>query len=86
MFKPKLRIPEQVILDDDYQGIMPEVLSIQNWLNKRDLSDRAGLLKTLTELNRVQCDPDLRVTLMKIMDKEIHKERQCKLNCVSALI
>ncbi len=74
MFKPKLRISEQVILDDDYQGIMPEVLSIQNWLNKRDPSDRAGLLKTLTELNRVQCDPDLRLTLMKIMDKEIHKE------------
>ncbi len=74
MFHPGLRLPKQEVITDDYQGILPEVLSIQNWLNKRDPSDRAGLLKTLTALNRVQCDPDLRVTLMKIMDKEIHKE------------
>ena len=74
MSYPGLRLPKQEVITDDYQGILPEVLSIQNWLNKRDSSDRAGLLKTLSELNRVQCEPDLRVTLMKIMDKEIHKE------------
>ncbi len=74
MFKPKLRIPEQSIINDDYQGIMPDVLFIQNWLNKRDSSDRKGLLRTLADLNRVQCEPEVRVTIMNILDKEIHKE------------
>lgn len=74
MFNPSLRLPKQEIITDNYQGIMPDALYIQNWLNKRNPSNRKGLLKTLSGLNRVQCDPDVRVTLMKIMDKEIHKE------------
>ncbi len=74
MFNPGLKLPKQEIISDHYQGILPDVLSVQNWLNKRVPGDRNALLKTLIQLNRVQCEPEVRVTLMSIMDKEIHKE------------
>lgn len=74
MFNPKLRIPEQSVVDDNYRGLIPDEISIQNWLNERDLLDTKAFLETLVELNRVQCEPSDRMTIMAILDVEIEKE------------
>ena len=74
MFTPKLRIPEQKIISDSYQGIIPDEISIQNWLNKRDHTDQNEFLNTLIAINRIQCKPAVRISIMSILDVEIQKE------------
>jgi len=74
MFSPKLRIPEQTVVTDTYQGLIPDEVSVQNWLNERDLLDTRAFLETLVGLNRVQCEPSVRMAIMAIMDVEIDKE------------
>ncbi len=39
MFAPTLRIPQQEAVSDNYHGIRPDEISVQNWLNKRDHID-----------------------------------------------
>ena len=74
MFNPKLRVPEQTVIDDSYQGVKPDEISVQNWLNQRDHLDSKGFLDTLSGLNRIQCEPADRMAIMNIMDIEIEKE------------
>ncbi|MCU7799776.1 MAG: hypothetical protein KZQ70_06440 [gamma proteobacterium symbiont of Lucinoma myriamae] len=74
MFSPKLRIPEQKVISDNYQGIIPDEISIQNWLNKRDHTDQNEFLNTLIAINRIQCEPAVRMSIMSILDIEIQKE------------
>ena len=74
MFTPKFRIPVQNNIFDGYSGIMPDVISIQNWLNNRNYANKNELLNTLIEINRIQCKPDIRMSIMAILDAEIQKE------------
>ncbi len=74
MFSPRLRIPQQEVVSDNYQGIRPDEISIQNWLNKRDHTDHMEFLDTLTKLNRIQCEPAKRMSIMAILDVEIKNE------------
>ncbi len=74
MFTPTLRIPRQKVVSGDYQGIRPDEISVQNWLNKRDHLDHQEFLNTLAKLNRIQCPPGVRMSIMAIMDTEIQKE------------
>lgn len=74
MFSPQLHIPQQKAVSDNYQGVRPDEISIQNWLNKRDHMDQQEFLDTLAKLNRIQCDPAKRMSIMAILDVEIEKE------------
>lgn len=74
MFIPNLRIPKQKVISEDYHGIKPDEISMQNWLNTRDHTDQNQFLYTLIELNRIQCKPDVRMSIMAILDIEIQKE------------
>jgi len=74
MFTPKFRIPVQNNIFDGYSGVMPDVISIQNWLNNRSYANKNELLNTLIEINRIQCMPDIRMSIMAILNAEIQKE------------
>ncbi len=76
MFTPTLRIPVQKVVFDDYQGIRPDEISVQNWLNERDHMDQQGFLDTLVKLNRIKCPPDVRMSIMAVLDTEIQKEME----------
>ncbi|GEM_PF-3564191 len=74
MFSPNLTIPEQEIITEAYRGVVPDVISIQNWLNQRDHGDVDAFLNMLISINRVKCEPAVRMSLMAILDSEIKKE------------
>ena len=74
MFTPTLRIPHQEVISENYQGVKPDEISVQNWLNKRDHSDLQEFISTLSTLNRVQCSPGARMSIMAILDISIQKE------------
>ncbi len=74
MFTPQLRIPEQKAISASYQGVLPDEIAVQNWLNSRVHTDKQGFLDTLVSLNRVQCKPSIRMGIMKLIDTEIEKE------------
>lgn len=74
MFTPRLRIPEQKKIQNDYRGIKPDEISIQNWLNKRDHTDHNEFLNTLIAINRIQCKPAMRMTVMSILEPVINTE------------
>jgi len=61
MFTPKLRIPEQGVITDSYQGVLPDEVSVQNWLNHRAQKDIQDFLNTLVSLNRIRCEPIIRL-------------------------
>ncbi|WP_198263917.1 hypothetical protein [sulfur-oxidizing endosymbiont of Gigantopelta aegis] len=74
MFTPLLRIPQQAKITNDYQGISPDEISVQNWLNRRDRKNLQHFLDTLVQLNRVQCTPVVRMSIMNILDNDIQNE------------
>jgi hypothetical protein len=74
MFTPLLRIPQQLVISDDYQGISPDEISVQNWLNQRDRNNLQDFLNTLVQLNRIQCTPVVRMSIMNILDVDIQNE------------
>ena len=74
MFTPTLRIPQQKAVSENYQGVLPDEISIQNWLNKRDHTDLQEFLNTLVSLNRIQCSPAARMSIMSILDVNIQNE------------
>ena len=74
MFTPKLRIPEQEVITDSYQGVLPDEVSVQNWLNHRTQRDIQNFLNTLVSLNRIRCEPFVRMEIMKLIDLEVQKE------------
>ncbi len=75
MFTPKLHIPAQEVVYNTYQGIRPDKVSVQNWLNNRDPSNRREFLDTLYKLNRIRCSPEERMAIMTILAVEIERER-----------
>lgn len=74
MFNPMLRIPEQAEVTDSYQGVMPDEISVQNWLNQRDHLDTQAFLDMLIDINRVKCEPSERMAIMNIMEGDIKEE------------
>ncbi len=74
MFISTFRIPEQEVLTEDYHGVRPDEISVQNWLNTRNHIDLNAFLQTLAKLNRVQCSPGDRMSIMALVDIEVQKE------------
>jgi hypothetical protein len=74
MFKPMLRIPKQEALTETYQGVTPDEISVQNWLNQRDKYDRSAFIEAFRQLNRVQCSPAERMAIMNILEPELSEE------------
>lgn len=74
MFTPQLRVPVQKVITDSYQGVLPDVVSVQNWLNSRDHFDCQDFLDTIVGLNRVHCEPSVRMEIMNLIDSDIQEE------------
>ncbi|MCW8932212.1 MAG: hypothetical protein OQL19_18505 [Gammaproteobacteria bacterium] len=74
MFSPTLRIPQQEAISENYHGVKPDEVSVQNWLNTRDHLDLQVFLNTLVKLNRIQCSPADRMAIMLLLDIEIKQE------------
>jgi hypothetical protein len=86
MFIPDLHIPQQRSNLEDYQDVLLDKDSIKSWLLSRDRNKQNDLLIMLEKINRVKCDPDVRMTLMIELDKEIEKEVYVLLKKTSSVI
>ena len=74
MFEPTLRIPQQETVSEKYQGVHPNEVSVQNWLNQRNHMDLQAFLEVLVKLNRSHCSPAVRMSIMTILDVDIQNE------------